>query len=79
MPATLNGILENPASLTDLVDYADSVPVNDLFETAAFLSGEMCDDDADPRCRRTAFLLNAVVNRLVFEKYGVPKRGEAVL
>jgi len=79
MPAPLNGILEKPASLTDLVEYADGLPLSDLFETAMLLYGEMCDDDGDPRCRRTAFLLNAVVNRLVFERYGVPKRGGAVL
>ena len=30
MPATLNGILENSASLGDLVDYADAVQPDDV-------------------------------------------------
>jgi len=79
MPAILNGILENPASLTDLVDYADALPLGALYETATLLSAELCDDDGDPRCRRTVFLLTAVLNRLSFEKLGIPKRGETVL
>jgi len=79
MPATLNGILENSASLGDLVDYADAVPEGELFEMAALLSSEICDDDADPRCRRTVFLLTAILNRLVFEKHGIPKRRETIL
>jgi len=78
MPATLNGILDNPASLTDLVDYADSLPLGELFEAVTLLSAEICDDD-NPRCRRSLFLLTAVLNRLTFEKHGIPKRSETVL
>jgi hypothetical protein len=63
----------------DLIDAANSIPVDDLQDVAETLTDCIKGGHSNGRCRREMVLLGAVMHRLIFDVHRVPKSRDAPL